>query len=103
MSGYRPFAEDDFFIYLADTQDEAEDLVHSIVKEHFFLGKYNWLEGEGGTVQGLVWTWDEALKYGLGGIHGRVHVWAKADVVTPAMYDVVSNVTSHWLSHVEWV
>ena len=97
-----PYDIDDFFIYLADTQGQAEDLVHLIVKENFILGKHGWLEGEGGTIQGLVWGWSTVSILGLAGIHGRVHVWATGHP-TKGQRDQVANVTSHWLSHVEWV
>lgn len=94
--------DDDFLIYLADTMAEAEDMVPVWIREQMCPGILGWLEDPDGRVRGLVSTWQYAVAHGLGGIHARVHVWAKGER-TPERENLVANVTSGYLSPAEWV
>jgi len=93
--------EDDFLIYIADTQSRAIDLVPMIVRENFALSGGNTIRSKDGkTIVGIVTTWRAVAAQGLSGIHGRIHVWVSGH---PTEYErgQVKNVASHWLSHVE--
>lgn len=94
--------EDDFLIYIADTMDQAVNLVPYDVKMQFALAPGGRLVDNQGRIRGVVSDWFQVAAEGLGGVHRRVHVWATG---SPTRFekDQVSNVTSHWLSHVEWV